>query len=164
MDDTLTRNRPSLYERDFHAWTREQAKALAERRTADVDWANVAEEIESLGASDRREIRSRLTVLLAHLLKWELQPDKRKNGWLASISEARIRIGGVLDDSPSLRRFPAEIVDFEYRHARRKAAMEMRKTLEEVPENCPYRIEDILDDAFMPGEPWSPDDLLDDFE
>jgi len=70
----------SLYERDFYAWTQEQAALLRENRVSEADIANIAniaDEIESMGRSEKRELISRLTVLLLHLLKWQYQPSLR---------------------------------------------------------------------------------------
>jgi hypothetical protein len=105
----------TLYDEDFVRWTEQQAAALrragsllpAEARSSNVllDWKNLAEEIESLGKSDRRELRSQITRILRHLLKFETSPaTEPRAGWRATIREARAEISGVLDDSPSLRR------------------------------------------------------------
>jgi hypothetical protein len=70
----------SLYEREFYAWTQEQAALLRENRVSEADIANIAniaDEIESMGRSEKRELISRLTVLLLHLLKWQYQPSLR---------------------------------------------------------------------------------------
>lgn len=155
------KNAPSLYERDFHEWTRDQGRAVAERRIADIDWANVAEEIESLGRSDKHAIRSFMRNLLQHLAKWEHQPEKRKYGWKATIDEARIRIDAIIEDSPSLRDHPRETMEWAWRHGRRAAALEMRRPLESFPELCPYGIEDVLDVAFWPGVEWTEDTVAD---
>src|SRR5689334_1934812 len=66
-----------LYDTDVAAWSEQQAKALRRRAANEIDWDNVAEEIESLSRSDKREICSRLAVICEHLLKWHLQPDAR---------------------------------------------------------------------------------------
>ena len=71
----------SLYERDFYAWTQDQAEKLRGRAHNDIDWENVAEEIESVGRSQKKEIRSRLAVLMQHLLKWHFQPERRSHSW-----------------------------------------------------------------------------------
>ncbi|MGH7248519.1 MAG: DUF29 domain-containing protein [Pseudomonadota bacterium] len=96
-----------LYDRDFVLWTQEQAAALRAAKDSNLplDWENLAEEIESLGKSDRRELRSQITRILRHLLKLEIPPaiDPR-SGWRAAIGEARDEIEGLLEDSPSLRR------------------------------------------------------------
>ena len=75
----------SLYERDFYAWTQDQAVKLRARAHNDIDWENVAEEIESVGRSDKKEIRRRLGVLVQHLLKWQFQPEMRSHSWQSTI-------------------------------------------------------------------------------
>src|SRR5208337_2770579 len=79
----------SLHDRDFYAWSIEQAALLREGRVAEADLAAIAEEIESMGKAEKRELISRLTVLLLHLLKWERQPQGRGNSWRLSIVDAR---------------------------------------------------------------------------
>src|SRR4029079_6001266 len=84
MNDVNTR--PAIsHEGDFFAWSQDKGRRLREIRPTRIDWQNVAEEIEGLGRSQRSEIRSRLFVALAHLLKWAHQPDKRNNSWRAAI-------------------------------------------------------------------------------
>src|SRR5687768_12257291 len=112
------------YDRDFASWSAEQGRLLRQRAAAELDWDNLAEEIETLGRSERSEIRNRLTVVLHHLLKWQYQPSKRKPGWAASILEARIQLNAQLQGSPSLRSYPAEVVDKQYEVARLRAADE----------------------------------------
>jgi uncharacterized damage-inducible protein DinB len=73
----------SLYEQDFYQWTQQMATVLRNGHFDQLDIENIAEEIESLGRSDRRELKSRLTVLLMHLLKWHCQPEQRNNSWLS---------------------------------------------------------------------------------
>ena len=68
-------DRHGLYERDYYTWAVEQAHALKEHRTEALDWKNLAEEVEGLGRSERRELRSRLKVLLAHLLNGNFSRD-----------------------------------------------------------------------------------------
>lgn len=105
----------SLYERDFYAWTQQQAEKLRTRSRNDIDWETLAEEIESLGRSDKREIRSRIGKVLLHLLEWEYQPEKRKAGWLNTLIEQRRQVGGLLQESPSLHDLPAGAIADEYR-------------------------------------------------
>jgi hypothetical protein len=81
----------ALYERDFHAWTQEQARLVRARRFAELDVDNIAEELETLGRSDRREVKSRLTVVLVHLLKWQFRPQKRGPSWQATLSSNATR-------------------------------------------------------------------------
>ena len=149
----------SLYDRDFFVWTQEEAERLRTLAPAGIDYENVAEEIESLGKRDRRSIESRLEVVLHHLLKWEHQPEKRKNGWYKSISDQRYRIMLIIQDSPSLRPHPEAVLARAYGRARRNAASEMHRRASTLPETCPYTAEQALNDAFWPGPPSATDDL-----
>jgi len=153
MSDVKTRPRPAAYDADFHAWTRDQAARLRELRPNSLDWENIAEEIETLGRSQRREIRSRLVVLLAHLLKWSYQPEGQGNSWRASITLARQEIGKEISESPSLRRYPGEELAAQYAVARLKASGQTGLALDIFPEICPFTIEQVLDPAFWPDAP-----------
>jgi hypothetical protein len=98
-----------LYDEDFVRWSEEQAAALraAAHSGANLplDWENLAEEIESLGISQRHELRSRIATIIEHLLKLEHSPAIRpRQGWIATVGRARLQIERILDDSPSLRR------------------------------------------------------------
>jgi Domain of unknown function DUF29 len=139
----------SAYDTDLHAWTRAQADALRRRAGNEIDWDNLAEEIEAVGRSERREIASRLEVLLMHLLKWWRQPEHQSPSWRASIRDARDEIERVLDDNPSLRGLPAEKLPKAYARAREKALEEMR-LVDRLPEACPWPIEDVLRADFLP--------------
>ena len=94
------------YDTDFFEWTKHQAAALAKGKSVALDWANLAEEIESLGKRDLRALESCLEVLVIHLLKWCYQPERRQTGhsWSSTIREQRGRIERILRDSPSWRR------------------------------------------------------------
>jgi hypothetical protein len=139
-----------LYEEDFFRWTEEQGRALRERRPAEVDWGNVAEEIETLGRSDKRSIESNLNVVLLHLLKWRYQSDRRKAGWKSSIAEHRARIRKVIEESPSLRQYPAQVLEEEYALARTKAADEADLPEKLFPASCPFTMTEILDPIYLP--------------
>jgi len=78
-----------LYDRDFYAWANEQAALLRAGKLSDADVANIAEEIESMGRSEKRELVSRLVVLLLHLLKWQYQPARRGRSWQVTIENTR---------------------------------------------------------------------------
>jgi hypothetical protein len=138
----------TTYESDLYAWTVKQGDALRRRAENEVDWDNVAEEIESLGRSQKKEIRSRLDVLLTHLLKWAFQPDQRCNSWRASIRDARREIELTLDDNPSLKSLPEEALPRAYAYARLKALDETG--LYHLPEQCPWSIADVLDENWLP--------------
>ena len=152
MAERARTTRTPLYEQDFYAWSEDQHKALKARRSAGLDWDNLAEEIRSLGGSERSEIRSRLAVILLHLLKWEHQPSKRKAGWAASLLESRDQLNERLKESPSLRSYPATVLDKQYQVARLRASDETDLPLQTFPERCPYDLAQILDESFLPGE------------
>jgi len=139
------------YEDDFVAWTERQAALIRARRFDLVDWENVAEEIESLGRSDRRALASRIEVLIMHLLKWQFQPTHRSRSWQLTLRVQRSRIGRLLDESPSLRAELDEMVRDAYSCARRLASGETGFALRTFPRTCPYKVEQILDPDFVPG-------------
>jgi len=137
------------YDEDLYQWTIDQGRALRDRATNALDYDNLAEEIESLGRSDKREIESRLENLLVHLLKWRYQPEWRSPSWEASIDEARRRIARVIKDSPSLRSHPGEVLSEAYRYAIHNKAVRALE-LSRLPEACPWSIDDVLSEAFLP--------------
>lgn len=141
----------AAYDEDFFAWTQEQARLLRDGDVAGIDTENLAEEIESVGRSNRREMRNRLTVLLLHLLKWQFQPKRRGSSWSTTIWEQRLQLESILEDSPSLRLFFAEILDASYGRARDKAVDETRMGPHVFPASCPYTPEQILSEDFLPG-------------
>jgi hypothetical protein len=141
---------PAAYEEDFALWSAEQAARIREGRLDGLDRENLAEEIESLGISQRSEIESRMNILLTHLLKWKVQPARRSNSWRATIAEQRMRIARLVRASPSLKPYPAKVIGDEYPLARLHASAETGLSESDFPETCPYTIEQILDPHFLP--------------
>lgn len=137
------------YEKDFYAWTVEQTRLLRAGELSAIDVANIAEEIESLGRSDRRELQSRLVVLTAHLLKWQKQPDERSKSWSSTIREQRRQIETLLGDSPSLRPFVAQVLTRAYYDAREDAAEETGLPETEFPAECPFALDELLSRSFF---------------
>ena len=136
------------YEADYYAWAVEQAALLRQGRIGDADIANIAEELEDLGKAEKRELRNRLAVLLAHLLKWQAQPLKRSRSWRLTIAEQRLRLAQHLDENPSLRATLEETTAQAWRRAAIKAA---RQTgLDNLPTDCPWPAERVIDDDFWP--------------
>jgi hypothetical protein len=159
--------RATRYDEDFYAWTQEQAAALRRaadaRLNADVDWANVAEEVEDMGKSDRRALYSRLDVLAVHLLKWLHCPellDRCARQWRLTIVEQRKEIAGEFDFSPSLRKAAAERWSRALRDARRQAAIEAEVPITRFPRDPAISLAEALDDAFPPD--LFPPDVRDD--
>ena len=138
------------YEEDFYAWTVEQARLLRLGELSAIDAANIAEEIESIGRSDRRAIESRLTVLLTHLLKWREQPSLRGASWSGTIREQRRRIEKLLRESPSLRPFVSEALAEAYGEAREDAAEQAGLPETDFPAECPFTVEQVLSRDFLP--------------
>ena len=136
------------YDADFFQWTQHQAAALAAGHVSELDLANLAEEIESLGKRDRRGLRNNLKVVLMHLLKWLYQPERRQVGhsWESTLIEHRDRIEVILGDSPSLRRQLPALIAEAYPGARRLASSETGLSLATFPEMCPWTVEQVLDE------------------
>ena len=91
------------YDKDFYSWTQEQAELLKNGRFSELDIDNLIEEVESMGRSEKRELESRLTILLLHLLKWKYQEVRRGRSWQLSIDEQRIQFEETLDENPGLK-------------------------------------------------------------
>ncbi len=143
----------SLYNEDFFLWAQEQARLLREKRFDELDLDNLIDEVGGVARSDKRQIRKRTTVLVAHLLKWKFQPGRRMPSWQRTIRDQRMEIEGVLEDSPSLRPYPGEIFAKIYGAARSQAAEETGIDFTLFPETPPFTIEQALDDDFLPKEP-----------
>lgn len=141
----------ALYHLDFYQWTQRQGELLRVEEWEQLDWQHIAEEIESLGKKDKRQVQSWLAVLITHLLKWEYQPDKRSPSWRKTLKEQRFRLALVLNDSPSLKVGLPEFVAVVYLYAVENAADETGLDRKLFPAVCPYGIEQLLDPAFIPG-------------
>ena len=151
MAELMMPARPApTYERDFHAWSQDQASRLRRGRPGNVDWENIAEEIEGLGRSDKRALGSDLKIVLEHLIKWRYQPEKRSDSWRDSIDEHRDRIARILDDSPSLATWPNEVLPTEYQRARRKALRDTGLPMAAVPAISPFSAEQAIDPDYWP--------------
>ena len=139
-----------LYSTDFSTWISQTAQLLRERRWHDIDVANLIDEVEDLGKSERRAIDSQLTRLLLHLLKWQYQPQRRSDSWLDSITDARTQIDLAIQDSPSLKGYPAEQLEESYRRARRQAAIQTKLEISVFPQTCQYSLDLVVADDWLP--------------
>jgi Domain of unknown function DUF29 len=150
---TITDRKPNqslLYNRDFHQWTQVMAEALRSRDWAGVDVENLIDEVESLGRQQRQELRNRLGILLGHLLKWQFQPMLRSKSWRLTLREQRAQIRFLLKDNPSLKPYLEEAMEDGYTLGQLLVAKETPLELEDLPEVCPYGLDDAIDDAFFP--------------
>jgi hypothetical protein len=134
----------SLYDQDFYQWTIEQANLLKTGALSQLDVENLIEEVESMGKSQKKELISRLTVLLTHLLKWDHQPARRGKSWLKTIAAQRTEIDFLLYDNPSLKNEMPNTLIRAYRASIKQAATETGLKICAFPETCPYTIEQIL--------------------
>jgi hypothetical protein len=147
-----------LYRQDFFAWTRDQARQLRELKEArpniPLDLEHLAEEVEGLGLSDLRRVRSQVRRIIEHLLKLEHSPSREPRGtWRESVLDARIDIGDVM--TRTLRNELEAEFEALYAPARKKAAMGLvdhgeREAADALPAECPYSLDDVMSDDWYP--------------
>lgn len=144
-----------MYEADFNLWTEHQAALLRRRAAGDLvneaelDWLNIAAEIEAVGANTRRELRTRLARLLQHLLKWHYQPELHSRSCRLTIVEQRDEIWDLLAENPSLRGRLPEMFGPAYAKGRRWA--ETETGLLSLPADPPFSLEEALQGE-LPGQ------------
>ena len=140
----------SLYEKDFYAWTVKNAELLRHKKFDDLDVENIAEEIESMGRSEKRELLTRLSLLLSHLLKWQYQSSMRTNSWKLTIKEQRRQIKELLEESPSLKNKIEKDFNKAYRNAVIMASRETGIIEYDFPSTSLYNLQECLDvDYFL---------------
>lgn len=140
-----------LYDRDFYAWANEQAELLRAGRLSEADIEHIAEEIESMGKSEKRELINRLRVLLLHLLKWQFQPSRRGASWQGSIINTRDELDDHLQDNPSLKSQLSAALATAYRRALVDAVTETELKKGISPQSCPWTYDEVMDPGFWPG-------------
>jgi hypothetical protein len=138
------------YDTDVVAWANEQARLIRAGRFDLLDLEHIAEEIEDVGKSEQRELANRMAVLLAHLLKWQYQPERQGNSWARTIKEQRKGVLARLDETPSLK---AKLADVKWWHgvwsdAVAQAANETG--LDALPEVCPWAESEVLGEGWLP--------------
>jgi Domain of unknown function DUF29 len=140
----------SLYDEDFFEWTQRSAEMLRAGQFDLENIGNIAQEIEDMGKRDLRELNSRVQVLLFHLLKWQLQPEKRSRSWKATITTQRVRMDDLLVQSPSLRpKFQANL-ELNYTKAVHIAGDQTGLAPDRFPSHCPFTLAQVLDPEFLP--------------
>ena len=140
-----------LYERDFFEWAIQNAELLRAGRLDEADLEHIAEEIEDMGISQKKELYSRLRVLLMHLLKWKFQPEGRAgSSWRSTIRTQRAEMDPLFDFAPSLRRTVEENIQKAYPKAVSDAADETGLGEGHFPEVCPFTRDQVLDPKFFP--------------
>ncbi|MGB5971238.1 MAG: DUF29 domain-containing protein [Spirulinaceae cyanobacterium] len=138
------------YDLDFHAWLNKNAELLRDGRLTEIDGEHIAEELESMGKRDLRQLRSRLQVLVMHLLKWQYQPEKQSKSWLATIEHQRDEIEALLLDSPSLRGKLEVGLEMVYPKAVRDASRDTGLSDEVFPSRGDSKLKESLDKPLRP--------------
>lgn len=147
----LKANSQTLYEIDYLQWIDTTVEKLRSRDYANVDWESLIEEIEDMGRSERRSLKSNLIIVLVHLLKWQFQPECRSGSWEGSIVEHRRRIREAISESPSLQPYFESLFAECYLQAVKQAKAETKLPLETFPRLCPYELAEVLNDQFLPA-------------
>ncbi len=140
-----------LYDKDFYAWANEQAGLLRAGKLSEADIEHIAEEIESMGKGETRELTRSLTVLLLHLLKWQYQPSHRGDSWRNSIRIQRRAVAAHMKDNPSLKALLLEAIEQAYGTAIIEAENETGLSEKTFPEACPWVYDEMMDSEFWPG-------------
>lgn len=138
------------YDQDFHAWLLDSSRSMRERRWDQLDVEHLVDELEAMAKSEKRELLNRLSVLLMHLLKWQYQAPKRTRSWRNTITTQRMDLLDLLDDSPSLRPYLTEKLAAAYTKAKIKAENETGIDQQRFPCDCPYTVEQILAQDYLP--------------
>lgn len=138
----------TLYDVDYGLWLEDQIAKLKFKRWSDLDIDKLVEELEALNKSNKRELYSYLVVVLAHLMKWQFQPEYRSGSWKGSIKNGRRRIERLFKDQPSLKPYLEEILSEAYAEAKEWAKEETELNI--FPAICPYSIQQILEPEFLP--------------
>ena len=147
-----------LYEHDFNAWIHNQISLLKAGKTNEIDIEHLIEELEDMGKSNLRELESRFIILIAHLLKWQFQlatletqwQDFEGKSWRKTIIEQRAQLLYLLKKVPSLQQKLQNAVTEAYLEAVMLAVKESKLSQSIFPIDCPYTIEQLLDDDFYP--------------
>ncbi len=142
--------RNSNYETDFYGWANEQAALLRSGQLSAADVENIAEEIESMGRSEKRELVIRLTVLLVNLLKWKYQPKGRCSSWETTIKVQRNRIVDHMRDNPSLKPQIPDALERANRDAVLEAAEQTKLPEAMFPASCAWAYDEMIDPNFWP--------------
>jgi hypothetical protein len=140
----------NLYERDYYRWLENTAQILKEGNLQNLDIPNLIEEIEDMGRSEKRAVKSNLIIVLMHLLKYQYQKEKRSNSWLFTIKEHRRRLREEFQTSPSLKKYSIEVLAECYQDARDLAATETGLSIDTFPVQSPFTPEQTLNPDYLP--------------
>ncbi|MBD2653859.1 DUF29 domain-containing protein [Synechocystis sp. FACHB-383] len=139
-----------LYDQDFNLWLETMASCLKENKLEELDFENLAEEIQSINHIEKGILRENLVIILMHFLRWKYLPETWSNNWKIMIDQSRKKIYQCLLQSPSLREHFHNILGECYNHARKMVAIETGASGEIFPETNPFAEDEILDRTFLP--------------
>lgn len=139
-----------LYEYDFNEWIAQQVALLKQGRVSEIDAIHLITELEEMGKSSLRESESRFIILIAHLLKWQFQPNQQSSSWRGLINEQRLQLSRLLRKVPSLERELSNTVVEVYSDALELAVDDTGLAAAVFPTTCPYSMEQLLDKTFYP--------------
>ena len=143
-------NTITTYDQDYYLWFADQARLLRAGQWQQIDVEHLSEELEDMGKREKRALRSRTVILLAHLLKYAYQPGHRSPSWIGTIREQRKQLQELMLDSPSLKPRFAEDVEDSYLSAALLAAGETGLPETRLPATCPFSAEQLLDEGYWP--------------
>ncbi|PNW51309.1 UNVERIFIED_CONTAM: hypothetical protein BEN50_10770 [Euhalothece sp. KZN 001] len=143
----------SLYEKDFYLWIEQIVTSLQKKQFQDLDLDNLITELESMGKREKRELISRLFILIEHLLKlqyWETEKEDNARGWKNTVIEQRKQIEILFRESPSLKQFLPELLSTTYQDAREVFLRKSELSETTVPVESPFTLKTILDPNYFP--------------
>ncbi len=138
------------YEADVVAWANEQAALLRAGKFSQLDIEHIADEVEDVGKSEKRELKSHMANLLAHLLKWQFQQERRGASWQVSIRSRRKEVLQALDETPSLRPSLADPDWLEIVWGKAVDQANIETGIKDLPATCPWSIDQVLGPDFFP--------------
>lgn len=138
------------YEEDFHGWTMQNVQLLKQGKYQEADIEHIIEELEEMGISNENQLINRLSVLIAHLLKWQFQPDFRGRSWEGTIEEQRNKINRLIKKNPSLKAKVSEAIEEGFSDSKSIIKKETPIDLKVLPSTCPYTFDQIISDDFYP--------------
>ncbi|GCL36884.1 hypothetical protein SR1949_19900 [Sphaerospermopsis reniformis] len=149
----LTETTKKLYDQDFYLWIQTTVKLLSEGKLEQLDIENLIEEIDSMGRREKKELKTRLIVLIEHLLKlqyWTEEKDYNARGWRNTVVEQRRQIAYSLADSPSLKSILNDVFLECYQDARNDTLRKYELPSELFPEDSPFSLLDVINADFLP--------------
>jgi hypothetical protein len=141
----------AAYETDIVAWANDQAALLRAGKFSQLDIEHIADEVEDVGKSEQRELANRMAALLAHLLKWQAQPERRGKSWEGTLREQRRMILRRLAKTPSLKTCLSDPDWFADAWSDAKAKAFEDTNIGDFPEICAWTMDEVLDATFFPA-------------